>query len=189
MIHSIIRGTTGAEISEEPGNEEPNEHAKIFMKLLKEAEKELYPSCSEATKVSFIARPFQIKCMYGITNKALVAVLNLFAVILPKVHSIPDKMDKVQRVVRDLGLDYVRIHACENDCVLFLKENAELDNCPICKESRWKDLNHGAEKGAADVVADAINNNEKRLPRKILRYFPLTPRLQRIYMLRAHHQK
>ena len=73
--------------------------------------------------------------------------------------------------------------------MLFMKENADQDNCPIYKESRWKDPNDGAEKGAADVVADGINNNKKRLPRKILRYFPLTPRLQRIYMLRAHHQK
>jgi hypothetical protein len=91
-------------------------------------------------------------------------------------------MDKVQRVVRDLGLDYVKIHACENDCVLFWKENEELDNYPICKESRWKNLNDGAEKGAADVVSKASNSNKKRLPRKILRYFPLTPRLQRIYV-------
>ena len=52
-----------------------------------------------------------------------------------------------------------------------------------------ENLNDGAEKDAVDVVADGINNNKKRLPRKILRYFPLTPRLQRIYMLRAHHQK
>jgi hypothetical protein len=25
----------------------------------------------------------------------------------------------VQRVVRDLSLDYVKIHTCENDCVIF----------------------------------------------------------------------
>ena len=149
----------------------------------------MYPGCIEATKVSFIVSLFQIKCMYNITNNALEAILSLFAAILPKGHCIPDTMDKVQRMVRDLGLDYVKIHACENDCVLFWKENADLDSCSICIQSRWKNLNDGAEKDAVDVVADGINNNKKRLPRKILRYFPLTPRLQRIYMLRAHHQK
>ena len=152
------------------------------MKLLQEAEKELYPGCIEATKVSFIVSLFQIKCMYNITNNALEAILSLFSAILPIGHCIPDTMDKVQRVVRDLGLDYVKIHACENDCVLFWKENADLDSCSICIQSRWKNLNDGAEKDAVDVVADGINNNKKRLPRKILRYFPLTPRLQRIYM-------
>jgi hypothetical protein len=34
MIHSIIKGATRGEISEEPGNEEPNEHAKIFFEII-----------------------------------------------------------------------------------------------------------------------------------------------------------
>lgn len=60
------------------------------------------------------------------------------------------------------------IHACKYDCALFWKENANLENCLICKEPRYK-LNDG--KG-------------KKIPYKILRYFPLTPRLQRLYMSR-----
>ncbi|XP_028120567.1 uncharacterized protein LOC114317961 [Camellia sinensis] len=51
---------------------------------------------------------------------------------------------------------------------LLPKKNANLENCPICQESRYK-LNDG--KG-------------KKIPHKILRYFPLTPRLQRLYMSR-----
>jgi hypothetical protein len=37
MIRSIIRGHVVGRIYEEPGNEQPNEHAKIFLKLLNEA--------------------------------------------------------------------------------------------------------------------------------------------------------
>jgi hypothetical protein len=181
MIRSLIRGAIHGEIME-PKNEQLNKHAKTFFKLLKEAEKELCPGCTEATKVSFIVQLFQIKCMYGINNAALEAILNLFSIVLPKGHCIPDTMDKGQRVVRDLGLDYVKIHACENDYVLVWKENAELDTCPICKESRWKNLDDGAEKGVVDPAGTDASNNKKRLPRKILHYFPLTPRLQRIYM-------
>ena len=79
----------------------------------------MYPGCKNATKVSFIMAVFQIKCLYGISNAALEAILNLFSKILPEGHCLPDSLDKVQRVVRDLGLDYVKIHACKNDCVLF----------------------------------------------------------------------
>ena len=50
----------------------------------------------------------------------------------PKGHCVPDTMEKVQRVVRDLGLDYIKIDACKKDCVLFWKENANLDTCPKC---------------------------------------------------------
>jgi hypothetical protein len=86
-------------------------------------------------------------------------------------------------------LDYVKVHACENDCILFWKENAELHTCPICKESRWKNLDDGAEKGVADAAGTDASNNKKRLPCKILRYFPLTPRLQRIYMSESTSSK
>ena len=118
--------------------------------------------------------------MYDISNRALEGVLNLFSRFFPKGHCVPDTMEKVQRVVRDLGLDYVKIHAYEKDCVLFWKENANLDTCPKCGKSRWKTTNDGAHKDTAD--GDADTTNKKRVPRKILWYFPLTPRLQRLYM-------
>ncbi|GFY90896.1 ribosomal RNA processing Brix domain protein [Actinidia rufa] len=49
-----------------------------------------------------------------------------------------------------------------------IKENAMLDRCPRCNVSRYK-INCG--KG-------------KKIPHKILRYFPLTPRLRRLFMSR-----
>jgi hypothetical protein len=108
------------------------------LKLLEQAKKELYPGCKNATKVSFIVELFQIKCMYGLSNAALEAILKLFGKVLPERHCIPNSLDKVQRVVRDLGLDYVKIHTCQNDCVLFFDKYANLETCPICKKSRWK---------------------------------------------------
>jgi hypothetical protein len=47
--------------------------------------------------------------------------------------------------------------------VLFRKTYADLDNCPVCQASRWK---------------DPVN---KKVPEKVLRHFPLEPRLQRIF--------
>ena len=117
LVRSLIRGAIHGEIIDIDDNEHPNEHAKIFFKLLQEAEKKLYLGCEDATKVSFIVELFQVKCLYGISNKALEGVLNLFSRFFPKGHCVPDTMEKVQRVVRDLGLDYVKIHAYEMDCV------------------------------------------------------------------------
>jgi hypothetical protein len=107
---------------------------RCFLKLLKQAKKELYPRCKNATKVSFIVELFQIKCMYGLSNVTLEAILKLFGKVLPEGHYIPDSLDKVQRVVRGLGLDYVKIHACQNDCVLFFDKYTNLETCPICKK-------------------------------------------------------
>ena len=136
LISSLIKGAINGDIIST--DEVPNEHAKKFFKLLKEAEKELYPGCKEATKISFIVRLFQIKCMFSLSNSALGAILHLFSLVLPEGHCIPNTLDKVQKVVRDLGLDYRKIHACVNDCVLFRKDYEKIDTCPKCGESRWK---------------------------------------------------
>jgi hypothetical protein len=74
-----------------------------------------------------------MKCMYGLSNAALEAILKLFRKVLSEGHCIPDSLDKVQRVVRYLGLDYVKIQACKNDCVLFFEQYANLETCPVCK--------------------------------------------------------
>jgi len=172
LLHSLIRGTIRGEIDEE----QPNEMAKKFFKLLQEAKKELFPGCTEATQVSFIVKMFQMKCMFGCSNACMEYVLGLFLLILPKGHCLPDSMEKIKKVVRDLGLNYEKIDACYNDCVLFRgKEYEGLDNCPKCGETRWKQ-----SKEIQDVGSSC--GSKKRVPRKILRYFPLTPRLQRIYM-------
>ena len=50
-----------------------------------------------------------------------------------------------------------------NNCVLFRKNYAKLDNCPVCGLSRWK----GPER--------------KKIPQKVLRHFPLAPRLKMMF--------
>ena len=54
--------------------------------------------------------------------------------MLPEGHCVPNIMDKIRKVVRDLGLSYEKIHACFNDCVLFRGEYEKLDKCLICEE-------------------------------------------------------
>jgi hypothetical protein len=174
LIKSLIRGKIQGEIGDE---DETNDHAKVFFKLLQEAKKELYPGCEDGTKISFIVELFQVKCMYGISNKAMEGVLFLISKFVPKGHCVPNTMEKVQRVVRDLGLDYIKIDACENHCVLFWEEYEKLDICPKCKALRWK-----ADDRGASNINDGQDKNRCRVAVKIFRYFPLTPRLRRLYM-------
>ncbi|XP_065619438.1 uncharacterized protein LOC136063250 [Quercus suber] len=90
---------------------------------------------------------------------------------LPKDHY------EAKKIVRDLGLGYEKIHACPNDCMLFLKENANLDACPCCKESRWK------TNEASVASKNASSSKGKKKAAKILQWFPLKPRLQRLFPL------
>lgn len=78
--------------------------------------------------------------------------------------------NKARKVIRNLGLNYEKIHACPNDYMLFWKDNEKDENCFVCGSSRWKS------------VGSASKNASSKIPAKVLRYFPLKPRLQRIFM-------
>jgi hypothetical protein len=52
------------------------------------------------------------------------------------------------------------------DCALFWGDDADLEQCPVCGESRWK-----------------VNQvGRKKVPHKVLRYFPIISRLQRLFI-------
>jgi hypothetical protein len=71
----------------------------------------------------------------------------------------------------------VKIDACINDCILYRNEYAKAKQCPVCGESRWK---FGADDGNIEVNSSSSKRN--KIPCKILRYFPLKSRLQRLFM-------
>ncbi|KAK6773849.1 hypothetical protein RDI58_029088 [Solanum bulbocastanum] len=73
-------------------------------------------------------------------------------------------------MIKDLGLGYDKVHACPNDFMLFWNENAEKDNYFVYGSSRWSN------------ESDGMTNASSKIPAKILRYFLLKPRLQRIFM-------
>jgi hypothetical protein len=57
LVSSLIRGAIHGEITG-ANNEEPNEQAKAFFKLLKEVEKELYPGCKEVSRSEIVPMLF-----------------------------------------------------------------------------------------------------------------------------------
>ena len=74
-----------------------------------------------------------------------------------------------------------KIDVCVNDCVLYRNEYADLEQCPICMESRWKSIHNNVVNKSDETTIQKEKKN-KKVPNKILRYFPLTPRLQRLFM-------
>lgn len=56
------------------------------------------------------------------------------------------------------------------DFIIYYKEYANASRCPTCGLLRWKIKGKGGE-GKAEKV-----------PWKVLRYFPITPRLQSLFM-------
>jgi len=89
---------------------------------------------------------------------------------------IPHSFYEAKKTINKFGLHYTKIDACPNDCMLYLGEDTNKDFCKKCKTSRWK------AKKKKSTIAFATGNKRKKIPAKVLRYFPLKPRLQRMFM-------
>ena len=84
-----------------------------------------------------------------------------------------DSYQKLRKIVSDLGFNYEKIHACPNHCMLYRKENENYDFCKVCHTSRWKQQSN---------ESNGEDNKDRNIPVKVVRYFPLKPRLQRLFM-------
>nr|GEU39276.1 hypothetical protein [Tanacetum cinerariifolium] len=83
-----------------------------------------------------------------------------------KGYKLPPSYYAIKKTFKTIGFGYESIHVCEHDCCIFRgDDNKDLDFCPVCNTSRWKDSNIPG----------------KKVPKKVLRYFPIIPRLQRLY--------
>nr|KYP57244.1 hypothetical protein KK1_003502 [Cajanus cajan] len=94
------------------------------------------------------------------------SLLKLLIEALPEGNVLPYSMYEARKIIKDLGLDYVKIDACVDDCILYRGKYEKLVECPICKKRRWKP------------------NKNKKVSNKIVRYFLIKQRLQRLFMLR-----
>ncbi|CAN1181790.1 hypothetical protein LINPERHAP2_LOCUS35617 [Linum perenne] len=169
-------------------DDEPNEKAKKFYRLLDESEKPLYNGC-KSSKLSILVKLLHIKTVGNWSNESFTMLLKLLKEdILPNDSTLPGSYYESKKLIRDLGLSYNKIDACDNNCMLYWKDDIHLDSCRVCQKSRWK-----SDENSGDIIYKA---NGKRLPIKTLRHFPLKPRLQRLFMstkiaslMTWHHEK
>ena len=60
-------------------------------------------------------------------------LLDLLRVVVPNgKESIPRSHYEASKLVKSLGFEYEKIHACPNDCILYRKEHKDLSECPKC---------------------------------------------------------
>lgn len=154
--------------------EEPNEYAKTFYKLLQENEQPLYEG-SKCSKLSALVKLLHLKSLGGWSNESFSKLMDLMKnELLPPGSCLPDSYYEAKKVIRDLGLSYKKIDACPNHCMLYWKEDENRESCKVCKLSRWKEDKRTGE--------PMVGKCGKKTPAKTLRYFPLKPRLQRLFM-------
>ncbi|XP_060965657.1 uncharacterized protein LOC133034566 [Cannabis sativa] len=156
--------------TEEPqGEDEQPTTNPQFDDLFEEIEAELYPGCDWISSLNFLAKLLHLKVRGKIPNNIFEELLKLLKFAFPKENNIPSTYYEAKKRLKKLGLGYDNIDVCLYNCCLFYKENASKEACPVCGTSRW-------------VTSE--NGKRKKVPCKVMRYFPLTPRLKRLYSSR-----
>ncbi|KAL0445961.1 UNVERIFIED_CONTAM: hypothetical protein Slati_1724000 [Sesamum latifolium] len=92
--------------------------------------------------------------------------------ILPRGHTLPGDYYNMKKFIKDLGLPVKKIGACKNACMFYWKDDIDLEYCKFYGDARYKPTR-------------GQDPRRKKSPYVVLMYLPLTPRLQRLYSLRA----
>ena len=148
--------------------EEVDEEAMSYEEHFEELQSELWPGCTKMSSLNFLVKLMHLKVMHKWTNRSFDMLCELLKISHPEGNKVPDSYYDAKRKLRDIGLGYESIHVCKYDCALFWKENALADCCPICLTSRWVPR----------------TGKGKKVPHKVLRYFPIKARLRRLYSSR-----
>ena len=141
---------------------------KLFETLLENAQKPLYPGCRNFTKLSALVKLYNLKARYGWSDKSFSKLLSILRDMLPLNNELPLSMYEAKKTLNTLGMEYEKIHACPNDCILYRNELKDATSCPTCGTSRWKLDGTGTKK-------------RKGVPAKVMWYFPPIPRFRRLF--------
>jgi len=147
--------------------EEHNADTTRFFDLLKDSNEPLWDGCTNHSKFSVVAQVFTIKLDHGLSEVGYDKIIEWARSILPEGNMLKENFNATKSIMKPLGLGYQKIDMCPNFCMLFYLENAKMTEYMTCGHSRYKPI---------------TGRGKTLVAYKKLRYFPITPRLQRLFM-------
>jgi hypothetical protein len=111
-----------------------------------------------------------MKASNGWSDKCFNELLQFLNDLLPKANVLPRSMYQAKKIICLLGLEVEKIHACQNDCMIYRNDNAMLKECHVCGTSRYK---------RNDKNIDEDDMGENKMVKRVLAnkawYFPIIP--------------
>ena len=124
----------------------------------------LYPGCRpEDTRLSVTLKALEMKAEHKWTHVSFNANMEFWHDCLPNGNTLPTSIEEAKKIMCPLDLPHVKYHTCINDCTLYRNEYVERTTCLVCGHGWYK-------------------RGNKKVPRKVVWYFPITPRLKRYFV-------
>jgi hypothetical protein len=128
--------------------------------LYRQASQPMY-SGNTVSIVSAVIVIINMAVIHGISNTYVDELLTyLSTVLLPSGNQLPGTHYEARKLIRKLGMNYEIIHACPGGCVLFHDQYKDLCQCPVRTYNKSRYI-----------------EGSKVIPTKVIRHFPLIPRL------------
>ena len=118
--------------------------------------------------VSFV----NLNVRFGWSDKSFTELILLLKNMLPEDNSLLKSHYEAKKILFSVGMEYRRIHACLNDCILYKNEFADLQFCPTCRVSRYKANDGECSEGAATISSH---------PTKVCWYLPIIHRFKLLF--------
>ena len=139
----------------------------------------MYPGCTNFTRLSATLKLFSLKARHGWTDTSFTELLELLKEMLPENNTLPIHNYEAKKVLCPMGLEYQKIHACPNDCVLYRDEFASLKACPTCGLSWFK----------KKIDGNSGDEDKDGPPAKVMWYLPIIPRFKRLFSIKEDAKK
>jgi len=114
-----------------------------------------------------------VKAKYGWSDKSFSSLLQIVPDMLIEENTLPKSYYQANKILCPMGIEYQKIHACPNDCILYRHEFEEMHKCPWCGVSRYKVKD--------DDECSSDENSKKGLLAKVLWYLPIILRFKHLF--------
>ncbi|XP_074277524.1 uncharacterized protein LOC141601152 [Silene latifolia] len=111
---------------EDPDVTNLDDITRIVLEKLKDSEMPLYKNCKNYTKLSAVVKLYNLKAKNGWSDRSFTNLLELLKDMLPEDNVVPNRTYAAKKILRGIGMKYVKIHACPNDCIFYRKEYESL---------------------------------------------------------------
>lgn len=112
-------------------NDMPSSNNTDFLELLRDGSQELYDG-SKYSKLEFLLKLYHIKCFGGLSDKGMAMILHLLRDAFD-FAKLPIYFYDAKKTIKKLCLDYIKIDACPNDCMLYWGDDANDERCKHCQ--------------------------------------------------------
>jgi len=114
-----------------------------------------------------------LKAINEWNDKSFTKLLHLLKDMLSEGNILPNRNYEPKKILCPMGMEYKKIHACPNDCILYKKYFELLKSCLRCRLSRHK---------LKQKDDDTIEEIEKHgSPMKVMWYLPIIPRMKHLF--------